>query len=249
MSYPVKNIVPLRCLVVGGEPVVSSVADMTGNVDFLTVTATCASTMEAEAFMQEDPVDVLFLDADLPGLSELETLSELDSPPLAIFIATHSDCTPDDLPFQVADRLVKPIQPEQLLQAVERARDMFLEGEGLPDMCRVGSGRSPYLHVRHNNGSQKIVKRDILFVEDGGNYVTFVMTGREIVADQTMASIERMLPEDAFFRIHRSFLVNVHRIGSISSSGVLVGDYELPLSSHRKDELMESVVYRNLVGG
>jgi DNA-binding LytR/AlgR family response regulator len=72
---------------------------------------------------------------------------------------------------------------------------------------------------------------------------------KQLIAHQTMTSLEEMLPKDAFFRIHKSFLVNIRHIDSINGGRIFVGSYELPLSRHRKDELLQSVVYRNLIGG
>ena len=80
------------------------------------------------------------------------------------------------------------------------------------------------------------------------NYVKFILSERQFVAHQTMTSIEEMLPKDAFFRIHKSFLVNIHHIDTISGGRIFIGRHELPLSRGRKDELMQSVVYKNLIG-
>jgi DNA-binding LytR/AlgR family response regulator len=80
------------------------------------------------------------------------------------------------------------------------------------------------------------------------NYVKIIFADSQLIAHQTMTSIEEMLPKDAFFRIHKSFLVNIYHIDSINGGRIFAGGHELPLSRHRKEELLQSVVYKNLIG-
>jgi DNA-binding LytR/AlgR family response regulator len=108
--------------------------------------------------------------------------------------------------------------------------------------------QSPFLYVKQGDGFQKIFWEDILYVESMENYVKINLKGKQLIAHQTMSSLEEMLPKDAFFRVHKSFLVNIYQIDSINGGRIFVSGHELPLSRHRKDELLQSVVYKNLIG-
>ncbi len=241
-----KNL--LRCLVVDDEPIArGGMVDLIDKVDFLSVAGTCASAMEAVAFLRENPVDLLFLDVNMPYLTGLEMLETLEKPPLTILTTAYSEYALEGFRLQVVDYLLKPITFQRFYQAVLKAQQTFQEKE-----ARQNGGtesQSPFLYVKQSEGFQKIVWQDILFVESMENYVKLILADKQLIAHQTMTSLEEILPGDAFFRIHKSFLVNVHQIDSINGGRIFVGKHELPLSRHRRDELMRSVVYKNLIGG
>ncbi len=247
MADTLKAANTLSCLVVDDEPIArGGMVDMIEKVDFLAVAGTCASAMEAVAFLGAKPVDLLFLDVNMPYLTGLEMLETIAKPPLTILTTAYSEYALEGYRLQVVDYLLKPITFQRFYQAALKAQQTFQEREAHQN---PGSENpNPYLYVKQNDGFQKIVWQDILFVESMENYVKFVLADRQLIAHQTMASLEKMLPGDAFFRIHKSFLANIHKIDMISGGRIFVGKHELPLSRHRKDELMESVVYKNLIG-
>jgi DNA-binding LytR/AlgR family response regulator len=247
MSDTSKTAKPLHCLVVDDEPIARvGIVDLVEKVDFLTVSGTCGSAMEAVAFLGASPVDLLFLDVNMPYLSGLEMLETIEKPPLTILTTAYSEYALEGYRLQVVDYLMKPITFRRFYQAALKAQQTFQEREALQN--GGAENGSPYLYVKQNDGFQKIVPQDILYVESMENYVKFIMEDRQLVAHQTMTSIEEMLPADAFFRIHKSFLVNIHKIDVINGGRIFVGKHELPLSRHRREELMRSVVYKNLIG-
>ncbi|MDR1224428.1 MAG: LytTR family DNA-binding domain-containing protein [Tannerella sp.] len=247
MENSVKSNKPLRCLVVDDEPIArEGMVDLIGNVEFLSVAGTCASAMETVAFLQANPVDLLFLDVNMPYLSGLDLLETLEKPPLTILTTAYSEYALEGFRLQVADYLLKPVTFKRFYQAALKAQQTFRERE--PAQNAIRENQLPYLYVKQNDGFRKIIWSDILYVESMENYVKIVFADNQLTAHQTMTSIEKMLPKDAFFRIHKSFLVNIRHIDSISGGRIFVGNRELPLSRHRKDELLQSVVYRNLIG-
>ncbi len=230
---------PMRCLVVDDEPIArEGIVDLVNKVDFLTVAGTGASAMEAVTFLRENPVDLLFLDVNMPYLTGIEMLEMIEKPPLTILTTAYSEYALEGYRLQVVDYLLKPITLQRFYQAALKARQTFDERKA----------PLPFLYIKQSDGFQKVVWQDILFVESMENYVKFVLEDRQIIAHQTMTSIEEILPRDAFFRIHKSFLVNVHRIDVINGGRIFIDKHELPLSRHRKEELMRSVVYKNLIG-
>ncbi len=247
MADSVKTTEPLRCLVIDDEPIArGGMVDLIDKVDFLTTAGTCASAMEALVLLRDTPVDLLFLDVNMPYLTGLEMLETIENPPLTILTTAYSEYALEGYRLQVVDYLLKPITFGRFYQAALKARQTFRQRKALQN----GSAESgsPFLYIKQNDGFQKILRQDILFVEGMENYVKFVLADRQLIAHQTMTSIEEILPKDVFFRIHKSFLVNVHKIDMISGGRILVGKHELPLSRLRKDELMQSVVYKNLIG-
>ncbi len=219
---------------------------MAGKVDFLTLVGTCGSAMEAVEFLQMNPVDLMFLDVNMPYLTGLEMLETIETPPLTILTTAYSEYALEGYRLQVVDYLLKPITFQRFWQAAIKAQQTFREREAL--QSGGSESESPFLYIKQNNGFQKIARQDILYVESMENYVKFILSDKQLIVHQTMTSIEEMLPKDAFFRIHKSFLVNIHKIDMISGGRILVGKHELPLSRHRREDLMRSVVYKNLIG-
>ncbi len=247
MADSVKNTNPLRCLVVDDEPIArGGIVDHVDKVDFLAVAGACGSAMEAVEFLRQNPVDLMFLDVNMPYLTGLEMLETIEKPPLTILTTAYSEYALEGYRLQVVDYLLKPITFQRFYQAALKAQQTFQEREALQN--GGPESESPFLYIKQDNGFQKIVRQDILFVESMENYVKFILSDRQLVAHQTMTSIEEMLPKDAFFRIHKSFLVNIHHIDMVSGGRIFIGKHELPLSRQRKDDLMQSVVYKNLIG-
>ena len=247
MEDTVKSNKTLRCLVVDDEPIArEGMVDLINNVDFLSVAGTCSSAMEAVTFLQANPVDLLFLDVNMPYLSGLDMLETLEKPPLTILATAYSEYALEGFRLQVVDYLLKPITFKRFYQAALKAQQTFQERELAQSTTK--ENQSPFLYVKQNDGFQKIVWKDILYVESMENYVKIIFADKQLIAHQTMTSIEEMLPKDAFFRIHKAYLVNIYHIDSISGGRIFAGNRELPLSRHRKEELLQSVVYKNLIG-
>lgn len=235
----------LKCLVVDDEKVaVKGIVNHIQKLDFLEVAATCGSAMEAAELLKQKEVDLLFLDINMPHLSGLDFLESLTKAPLTILTTAYSEYALEAFRLNVVDYLLKPIAFQRFFQASAKAREIFQsqillqksEGAVRPDM-----------YVRQGDSFVRIAWKDILYVEGMQNYLKLCFEERTLVIHQTMTSLEEMLPKEAFFRIHRSYLVNVARIDSISSGRLWVHGKELPVSLKRKEELLDSVVYRNLI--
>lgn len=248
MEDPVKsNKQILRCLVVDDEPIArEGIVDLINNVNFLEVTGTCASAMEAINFLQENTIDLLFLDVNMPYLSGLDMLETFENPPLTILTTAYSEYALEGYRLQVVDYLLKPITFKRFYQSVLKVQQMVQAKEAIQNLGK--ENLHSFLYVRQGDSFQKIIWQDILYVESMENYIKINFKDKQLVAHQTMVSLEEMLPKDAFFRIHKSYLVNIYQIDSISGGRIFVDGHELPLSRHRKEELLQSVVYKNLIG-
>lgn len=246
-----KNTTPtsktLRCLAVDDEPIArEGIVDLINKVDFLSMAGTCASAMEAVTFLQENHIDLLFLDVNMPYFSGLDMLDTLEKPPLTILTTAYSEYALEGFRLQVVDYLLKPIIFKRFYQAVIKAQQISKEREIAQSADK--ENLSSFLYIKQNDGFQKIIWKDILYVESMENYVKIIFADRQLVAHQTMTSVEEMLPKDSFFRIHKSFLINTNYIDSISGGRIFIRNHILPLSRHRKEDLLQAVVYKNLLG-
>jgi Response regulator of the LytR/AlgR family len=240
------NDIPLKCLVVDDEPMArEGMADLISKVEFLNLTGTCASAMEAKTFMDKTSVDVLFLDINMPYLSGLDFLESLDNAPLTILTTAYPQYALEGYRFQVVDYLLKPIGFKRFYQAALNAQQLFQMHE-LAKKEGTSKNQS-VLYVKQGDAYQRIIWEDILYIEGMQNYVKIHFPEETKIILQTLTSLEEMLPKDDFFRVHKSYLVNVNHIGSIEGGRVFMGKCELPLSRHRKSDLLNTVVYKSLL--
>ena len=245
ISHQTENI-PLKCLVVDDEPMArEGMADLISKVEFLNLTGTCASAMEAKTFMDKAPVDILFLDINMPYLTGLEFLESLDNAPLTILTTAYPQYALEGYRFQVVDYLLKPIAFKRFYQAALNAQQTF----HLHELAKKEgkSKNQSVLYVKQGDAYQRIVWEDILYIEGMQNYVKIHFPNETKIILQTLTSLEEMLPKDDFFRIHKSFLVNVNHIDSIEGGRIFIGKRELPISRHRKNDLLNTVVFKSLL--
>lgn len=236
---------PLKCLIVDDEQVaVRGVTSYIRKLDFLEITGACSSAMEAAEILKKEEIDLMFLDINMPLLSGLEFLESLEKAPLTILTTAYSEYALEGFRLNVVDYLLKPIDFQRFFQASSKARDLF-QSQILKQ--KIGEDVQPNMYIRQGDAFVRIAWSDILYVEGMQNYLKLYFEDRTLVIHQTMTSLEEMLPTDAFFRIHRSYLVNVSHIDSITGGRIFVHGRELPISSRRKEGLLNSLVYKNLI--
>ncbi len=235
----------LRCLVIDDEPVaIKGVVNFIRQLDFLEVTDTCTSAMKAIEILKVKDIDLMFLDINMPMLSGLEFLESLEKSPLTILTTAYSAHALEGFRLNVVDYLMKPLEFQRFFQAASKALYLF-QSRIVRDHNKEGS--SSDLYIRQGDGFQRIIWEDILFVEGMQNYLKLHFRDKTFVIHQTMVSLAEMLPKEAFFRIHVSYLINIHKIDAISGARVFIDGKQLPISRHRKEELLNSVVYAKLI--
>ena len=233
----------LKCLVVDDEDVaIDGIVDYMAGVDYLTLAGRCSSAVEAMKALREQPVDLMFLDINMPRLSGLEMLESLERPPLVILTTAYSEYALDGFRLHVVDYLLKPYSFARFAQATDRALERHTARLG----ATVETTPEREMYIRQGDSFVRIVPDDIVLVEAMQNYLKLHLADKTFVIHQTMASLEDMLPAERFYRVHNSYLVNVGRIESISGGRLSVAGREIPLSKHRKEDFMRSVVYKNL---
>ena len=235
----------MKCLIVDDELVaVKIIEDNIRKLDFLTIEDTCCSAIEAAEILKEKDIDLMFLDINMPHLSGLEFLESLDKAPLTIITTAYSEYALEGFRLHVVDYLLKPFSFQRFFQAAQKATELFHSRILLQNN---GNGNYADIYIRQGDSFQRINWEDILYVETMQNYLKLHMKNKTFVIHQTMISLEDMLPKESFFRIHKSFLVNISRIDTISGGRLFINGIELPISKYRKEDLLNTVVYKKLI--
>jgi len=232
---------PMKCLVVDDEPIArEGIIDHIHKLDFLEVAGECSSAIEAADFLKHNTIDLMFLDIQMPHLTGLEFLESMKNKPLTVLTTAYSEYALEAFRLQVVDYLLKPITFQRFFQAALKAREQFNLRSNNEDL-------NTGMYVRQGDSFVKIACTDILYVESMQNYLKLHFKDKVLTIHQTMVSLEDILPKESFFRIHKSFLVNVNHINLINGGRIFIKDKELPISRQRKDELLNAVVYKHLI--
>lgn len=238
----------IRCLLVDDEPpaleVIESYIDM---IDGLEVVGKCHNAIQAFSRLQETTVDLMFLDIKMPKLLGTDFLRSLRQPPKVIFTTAYRDYALDGYELDVIDYLLKPISFERFLRAVSKVMKSDPIQVGLSQTVSLAippvekpvaqAVANTFLYFRADRKMVKVFTRDILYVESLKDYVKItIVNAKPLLVKQSISSLEAMLPESDFVRIHRSFIVAIDKITAYTPTHVDVAGQELPVGRlHQKD--------------
>jgi len=231
----------IRCMIVDDEPLVRELLeDNIRQIPFLQCVKTCKNALEATEALQTTPVDLLFLDIQMPRVNGLQFLQALKNPPLVILVTAYEQYALEGFNQQVVDYLLKPFAFERFLRACNRAQELFrLQQQDKPGEKTPAATEPQDFFVNVEYALVKIVVTDILYIEGVKDYIKIYLAGasRPVLTRMTLKAMEERLPPPAFIRVHKSFLVAVSKITTIKRDIVCIGATELPVSGSYKTNL------------
>lgn len=193
---------------------------------------------EAAAALKVKDIDLMFLDIRLPGMTGIELLHSLVSPPLVVFTTAHPEYALESYELNVIDYLLKPISFERFSKTVEKIVDGRLFTSNLkPEDAKVGD----HIFVKSNSKFFKINFADILYIEGMKDYLKVHTKDNTLVTHQTMIEIEKILPAGRFIRIHKSYIIAIAHIRSVYGNSVEIGQAVIPIGINYKEKVMSYV--------
>ena len=225
----------ITCLAVDDDAMTLKIVESLANrTDFLRLLGTFDSSVDVVNALRKQPVDLIFLDIEMPDMTGLELIKALEYKPEIILISTKSEYALEAFEYEVADYLLKPIANySRFLQAVQRVRDRITEKAPPPSSERI------FLKV--DSLLVKFALKDILWVEAFGDYVKVKTPDKVHMVYATLKSIAEALPREDFVRIHRSYIVRADRIENIDNTNLQITDKILPIGNSHKKNLMERI--------
>lgn len=236
----------IRCLIVDDEPPALDILKRyIGFVSALELSGTCDNAVEATNYLQQNPVDLLFLDIQMPYLLGTDWVRTLKNPPRFIFTTAHRNFAVDAFDLDAEDFLLKPISFERFLKAVNKVMNtnLTVTDQSNSHSIQPTPLRQEIITVRADRKNINIQLDDILFIESLRDYVKIVTKTKNIISKQSISSLESVLPAEKFVRIHRSFIVSINKIESFTNETIEINHHELPLSRMYRHEV-EKVLNR-----
>ena len=207
-------------------------------VDQLEVVGRCSNAFKAMEFLQENPVDLMFLDIQMPKLNGTSFVGTLQHPPKIIFTTAYKEFAIDAFELDAVDYLLKPISLERFLRAVNKlTKTTFTHPDETPVIPEVNTG---FIYFRADRKMIKLFYDEILYIESIKDYIKIFREGNSpLLVKQSITSTEEMLPPHLFLRIHRSFIVSVAKITAFTSNDVEIHKVEIPIGRMYKPQLQK----------
>jgi two-component system LytT family response regulator len=217
---------PVRCLVVDDKPLALDIlTDYIGKVPFLHLVDATTNPLDALMRVAEAPVDLIFLDIQMPELTGLQFLTALNGRSRVILTTAYAEYALDGFEHDVVDYLLKPISFERFYRAVLKVQHLLRPSHDVPPEPRS------YLFIRSEHRMQRVDLAEIVYAEGLQNYTILHTVTEKVIARQTFSSLESSLPSSDFVRVHKSFIVALAHIATVERSRIYIksSNREMPV--------------------
>jgi DNA-binding LytR/AlgR family response regulator len=241
----------LRCIAVDDEPLALDIIESyISKLPFLQLVKTCSSATEAMQVLQEEQVDLMFLDIEMPELTGIQFLNILKHQPLIIFTTAYPDYALEGFNQDAVDYLLKPIPFDRFLKAVTKAQERLQRNakstEAPAAVAPAATAEHDFMFVKADYKTIRVDFRDILWIEGLKDYIIIQTKDQKIITLLSMNKMMEKLPDSKFLRVHRSFIVSLQKIDSIEKSRIRIGSKEIPIGEVYKEQFLKWVEENNI---
>ncbi|MDO6390157.1 LytTR family DNA-binding domain-containing protein [Pontibacter sp. BT731] len=241
----------LRCLIVDDEPLALDVLEtFVERLDNLELVCRCNNAVEAYNCLQNEHIDLMFLDIQMPKLTGIDFLKSIPNPPRVIFTTAYRDYALDSYELNAVDYLLKPIAFDRFLKAVAKvtpAEPRGIAAIPAPVAQAEPDYKDAFIYLKADKKMVKVMLADILYIESLKDYIRVKTDTKEIISYQKISFLEEKLPTDKFLRIHRSFIISLDKVQAFSATAVDVGKVEIPIGRLYKNDVLQVLGQNNLL--
>jgi DNA-binding LytR/AlgR family response regulator len=227
----------LKAILVDDEPhALEVLVNYLDNFGEIEVVAQCQNAIQAFQTLQQNKIDLMFLDIKMPGLTGTELLRSLKNPPKVIFTTAYQEYALEGFDLNAIDYLLKPIPFDRFLRAIDKVFSSFDLTSRQVTVAEnaAPNNRDTFLYLKVDRKMVKLNVRDIYWIESLRDYIKVVLKDKSYISKQKISLLEELLPEDDFIRIHRSFIVAISKIEGYHAHAVDMMGKELPIGRNYK---------------
>ena len=240
----------ITCIAIDDEPLaLGLIVRYVEKTPFLDLQGKFDNPIDAMEFLENHPVQLLFLDIQMPDLTGLDFTRILENKCKVIFTTAYNKYAVEGFQLEALDYLLKPISYNVFLKSANRAKKYFdLLDSARPKADSAKKNEENYLFIKADARLTRINYQDILYFEGLKDYVRLYLENAKspLVFHSTMKSIEARLPAEKFMRIHRSFIVNLDKVKTIERFRIIFGNQRIPVSEQYKERFNEFIKTRFL---
>lgn len=221
----------IKAIAIDDEPKALEVVQLlAAKVPFLDLANSFTNAFNAIQYLQINKIDLIFLDIKMPDISGIEFMGCLPKPPMIIFTTAYSDYAVQGFELDAVDYLLKPFSLARFTKSCNKALAIH--------SARNDAGEK-FIFIKTGYEEEKVMLKDILYVEAEGNYVSVVLTGKKLLSRQSMTEVSTQLPDKEFVRIHRSFVIALNKIEKIGRQEIVVAGKSIPIGASYEEKLIE----------
>ena len=228
----------IKCVITDDEPMARrGLQGYIEKIDFLELAGVCEDAVQLNSLLKQQPVQLIFLDIEMPYVTGIDFLLNHPDPPKVIFTTAYEQYALKGYELDILDYLLKPVSFDRFLKAVNKAYDWFSVKDAV---------QQDYIFVKAGNKLEKIDLPDILFAEAMENYVAIYTKRQKIIANTTLKSLLEKLPQLSFIQSHKSYIINIQSVRSVEGNLMNIDKYQVPISKYQKEQVMDKMVNNKL---
>ena len=224
----------LKCVLIDDEPLAREI--LTGYIarhKTIELAGSFSNALEGHEFLKHHPVDVLFLDIEMPEISGIDFLKALSQPPVTVFTTAFRDYAFEGYELGVIDFLLKPISYDRFCKAVDKVRDFLSLKKEEADLETSGDVPT-FIFVKSGVQKIKLLFTDVTHIQGLKDYAIIHASNRKIVIKGSIKSMQELFPETLFIRVHKSFIVAKDKIRRVERNRIIIADHQIPIGRNYK---------------
>ena len=227
----------MKCIIVDDNKAArTALKHLVSQVDFLEIMFECSSALEGYNILKRESIDLVFLDVEMPEMTGLELLKNLEKRPIVILITAKKEYAIEGFELNVADYILKPVALPRLMTAVSRAKEIFDS-----KTSQIDVSDKEFVFIRDKGVLTKLKIENIEYIQALGDYITIYTQEKKHTIHITLGAIEQKLPSDKFYRLHRSYLVALNKVDSVEQETAYINKHPIPIGEQYKKALLEKL--------
>ncbi len=229
----------MKCIIIDDEQLARNLVESyVSKIPFLELVGCYKSGVEALTVIQEEHIDLIITDIQMPDLLGTDLVKSLVEKPLVIFTTAYQDYAIEGFELEAVDYLLKPFAFDRFLKAAQKANELYDLRKSKTESPEF---KTDYLTVKADHKLYKILYSDIKYIEGMREYVSFHISTGRITALMSLKSLEEKLPSKHFIRCHKSFIVNKNIVSALDSGALILGEKSIPIGQSYKDKVIAAI--------
>lgn len=228
----------INCIAVDDEPLaLAQIKNYIQKIPYLNLVATCRDAFEAMNVMNNNNIELMFIDINMPDINGLEFVKSLNTRPYIVFTTAYSEYAIDGFKVEAVDYLLKPFSQTDLLSAADKVKRR-IEAATAQQVAPAD-----FIFVKSDFHTNKVRIDDIVYIEGMSEYVKIFTESnpKPLMPLLSMRKLEETLPQNKFMRVHRSYIVNLDKITDISRQRIVFGNTLIPIGDNYKDRFNDYI--------